>query len=117
MGNKLRFYVPYVTKYINIRTYQASIDVAEENRTLEVEAIGDMRVITKTDGQEEIRIKDEPRLRSNLLSVSKFNNEGIQITFKCRVAEMVDSNNEVISKVPEHDGIHIFKAKPLQNCN
>ena len=58
-----------------------------------------------------------PRLRSNLLSVSKLNNEGIKITFKCRIAEMVDSNNEIIAKVSEHNGIHIFKAEPLQNCN
>ena len=76
-----------------------------------------MRVITKKDDQEEIiRIKDVlyvARLRSNLLSVSKLNNEGIKITFKCGIAEMVDSNNEVIAKVPEHDGIYIFNAKPL----
>ena len=67
-----------------------------------------------------MRIKDVlyvPRLKSNLLSVSKLNNEGIKITFKCGIAEMVDSNKEIIPKVPKHDGIYIFKAKPLQNCN
>ena len=112
---------PNIRGMTNIRTYQASTDVAEENRTLEAEAIGDIGVITKINGQEEIiRIKDVlyvPRLKSNLLSVSKLNNEGIKITFKCGIAEMVDSNNEIIAKVSEHDGIYIFKAKPLQNCN
>ena len=112
---------PNIRGMTNIRTYQSSTDVAGENRTLEAEAIGDIGVITKIIGQEGIiRIKDVlyvPRLRSNLLSVSKLNNEGIKIIFKCGIAEMVDPNNEIIPKLPEHDRIYIFKAKPLQNCN
>lgn len=63
---------PNIQGMTNIRTHQASTDVAEEHRALEAETIGD---ITKTDGQEEIiRIKDVlyvPRL--NLLSVSRLN--------------------------------------------
>ena len=46
MDNGLRL-SPNIRVMTNIRIYRASIDVAEESGTLEAEAVGDMRVITK----------------------------------------------------------------------
>ncbi|XP_043263816.1 uncharacterized protein LOC122404031 [Colletes gigas] len=111
---------PNIKYMTNIREYRTNIDVAETNRSLEAEAIGDIRIVKMINGQEEtIKIKDVlyvPRLRANLLSVSKLINEGNKVIFENGMAIVVDSSEEMISKLLERNGMFIFMAKPKNSC-
>lgn len=61
-----------------------------------------------------IRVADVlyvPRLRSNLLSMSKLNENDIKRTFEDMKADLIGSNEELIARAYEINGIYMLKSK------
>lgn len=99
-----------------IKPYYTKIHLAEEERAIQTEAKGTIKVKTFTrEGNKNICIKDVlyvPSLPTNLLSVSRLIECGNKVIFSDYGAKIVTQKNEIIGEAKEQDGIFIVCTTP-----
>lgn len=99
-----------------IKPYYTKIHLAEEERAIQTEATGTIKIKTLTrESNKNICIKDVlyvPSLLTNLLSVSRLIECGNKVIFSDYGAKIVTQKNEIIGEAKEQDGIFIVCTTP-----
>lgn len=105
----------------NVTPYHTKVNLAEDGRSVEANAKGDVRIATRTHkGRNTVNIKDVlvvPKLRTNLLSISQLNRNGHTVIFKNRTAKIMGPANRVVAEAEEKNGIFILKGETLEQVN
>ena len=104
----------------SIRDFQIEINLTECGKTMKSGAMGNINIVTEVNSRRAnirmTKVLYVTSLRSNLLSMSKLNKQGIKVLFMDRRADIVGPNEEIIAQVHEVNGIYILRTKMVRDC-